>query len=165
MRFSFHVATLAVAGCWTQAVEPSAPGATLERPRPRDVPVVERRLPPSRIPVTSVWTGTYTCSQGLTGVTLTLELIGSTAVGVFEFFPVPQNPSRVLTGTTKLTGSLTELADGGFVVDLDPDSWIVQPGGYSMVGMTATIDGKHLELHGTIKHPNCNEIDATRVDR
>jgi hypothetical protein len=86
---------------------------------------------------TGKWKGTYVCSQGLTGLTLTIKAgktVATTMRGltaVFAFHAVAGNPG-VPTGSYSLTGYYFP---GG--IDLMPNQWISQPSGYSMVGVVA----------------------------
>ena len=82
--------------------------------------------------VVGVWTGTYTCNQGLSGVRLTITGAGGDTVrATAEFYAVPSNPG-VPDGSYVLTGNYS--ASGGLV--LIPDYWINQPAGYEMVGLS-----------------------------
>jgi len=82
--------------------------------------------------IAGVWTGTYTCSQGLTGLRLTIRDTGNgTLAAVFDFYAVPSNlgvpsGSYTMTGTYSATG-----------IVLHQDSWINQPSGYGMVDLVA----------------------------
>ena len=51
------------------------------------------------------WTGSYECPQGLTGLTLDVDVtVDQLVSGVFSFFPLPANPG-VGTGSFSLAGS------------------------------------------------------------
>ena len=82
--------------------------------------------------IQGVWTGTYTCAQGLTGLRLTIRDTGSgTLSATFSFYAVSSNPgvpsgSYTMTGTYSATG-----------IVLHQDAWINQPPGYSMVDLVA----------------------------
>ncbi len=82
--------------------------------------------------IAGVWTGTYTCAQGLTDLRLTINSSGGGAVtAVFAFSADPSNPgtppgSFAMTGTYSATGLV-----------LNQDHWINQPDGYSMVNLVA----------------------------
>ncbi len=76
------------------------------------------------------WTGTYTCSQGLTGLRLNIQVGSNNQLdATFNFYAVPSNPN-VPTGSFAMIGSYT--AQG---VVLSPDHWINEPSGYEMVGL------------------------------
>jgi hypothetical protein len=64
--------------------------------------------------VVGVWTGTYTCNQGLSGVRLTITGAGGDTVrATAEFCAVPSNPG-VPDGSYVLTGNYS--ASGGLVL-------------------------------------------------
>ena len=152
-------------GCWNDqpAARPAAPVAPTVVPEyTRESPVRRATSPRMNLPPHTVWSGTYVCSQGLTGVTLTIDLVGAAASVLFEFAAVPQNSNPVPSGASRLIGAITENIDGGLTIDVDPDEWVLQPPGYFMVGLAATADGSLREMHGTMKSPSCGRIDVTR---
>lgn len=165
---------VALAGCWSEA-RPGAPttpaAAEATAPPVRAAPVEDRD--PTRahlrssarplVPRTSVWTGHYFCSQGITAMTLRLAIASGEGEAIFEFGPHPDNPRPVQTGATKVRGPVTVNADGGFTLDLDPVEWVVQPPGYVMVGLTATADPDHRKMSGQMKNPNCGIVDLERL--
>ena len=152
---------LALGGCWTATtVEPRAVPEPAPASTPRVSPVV-RHAQHFGIPRHSVWSGTYTCSQGLTGARLTIDLEGNLATVVFEFFADASNPT-VPSGTSRLKGPAVENVNGSVTIDADPDAWISQPPGYYMVGVTATTDASLREMHGIMKSPTCGPIDLVR---
>ena len=104
-----------------------------------------------------VWNGTYTCSQGLTGMRLTISGSGGDAVkATVEFYPVASNPG-VPSGSYALTGNYS--ASSGLV--LIPDHWINEPSGYEMVGFSGPPpDGN--SMHGTIQSTGCTTFSVTR---
>jgi hypothetical protein len=83
------------------------------------------------------WKGTYVCSQGATGLTLTIKAGKTVATtmhtlsATFDFYAVPANP-RVPSGSYSMTGYYFP---GG--IDLQPTRWISQPAGYEMEAITA----------------------------
>ncbi len=80
--------------------------------------------------MTGDWTGTYTCSQGLTGVKLAIADEGAgTVAATVSFYAVPGNPG-VPDGSYVATGSYS--ASSGLV--LNPDYWINEPPGEGMGG-------------------------------
>src|SRR5690348_12610923 len=71
------------------------------------------------------WSGSYTCSQGLTGLTVVMRGSATGQVdALFEFYPLPQNP-RVPSGKYNMKGSYSKGA-----LALSGSSWIIQPGGF-----------------------------------
>jgi hypothetical protein len=79
-----------------------------------------------------VWTGTYTCGQGLTDLRLTINDSGGGAqTAIFAFSADPSNPG-VPSGSYTMTGNYSA---SGLV--LKEDHWINQPDGYYMVDLVA----------------------------
>jgi len=99
--------------------------------------------------VAGVWTGTYTCAQGLTDLRLTINDSGGGALtAIFDFYADSSNPGTP-SGSFAMTGTYSA---SGLV--LDQDHWINQPDGYSMVNLVApppsgnTIQGTVEDLGG-----------------
>jgi hypothetical protein len=104
-----------------------------------------------------IFQGSYDCAQGVTGLTLTLELSpGGQAQALFEFHSVPANPT-VPTGCFQMSGSL----DSAGNLNLLPGAWLLQPPGYVTVGIIGTLDGQI--LHGTVIGPGCSTFLLTRM--
>lgn len=84
-----------------------------------------------------VWRGSYTCAQGLTGLTLTLRAGASSGAleGSFSFYALPQNPN-VPSGEYLMRGTQT-----GSHVQLSGEQWITRPESYMMVGLTGDVSG------------------------
>jgi hypothetical protein len=106
--------------------------------------------------VVGVWTGTYICNQGLTGMRLTITGTGGVVRALFEFYAVASNPG-VPDGSFEMTGNYSPAA--GLV--LIPDYWINQPFGYEMVGVSAP-SPKGTSLSGTVQGNNCTTFAVTR---
>jgi hypothetical protein len=107
--------------------------------------------------VVGVWGGTYTCSQGLTGMRLTITGSGGdTLMAVVAFYAVASNPN-VPDGSYEMTGSYS--AAGGLV--LTPDHWISQPAGYEMVGLSGPPPSGN-SMHGTVQSAGCTTFSVTR---
>lgn len=98
------------------------------------------------------WAGVYDCSQGRTGITLTISETDPGAVeALYEFYEVPENPG-VPSGSYTLTGTYDDHS-----VTLDPDEWVDQPTGYVMVGIvpdSEIVTGPGA-LAGRIDEPSC----------
>lgn len=106
-------------------------------------------------PVTGLWEGTYSCAQGVTGLTLTLvELDNGSINGVFNFYPVTQNPSAS-AGTFTVNATLN---DNRLVVR--PGNWVQQPSGYVMVGLDGTVSGN--SYVGSVDGPGCSNFSLKR---
>jgi hypothetical protein len=116
---------------------------------------------PAEAAAAGKWKGTYVCSQGSTGLTLTVRA-GKTVdttmhplTATFDFYAVPGNPG-VPSGSYSMTGYYFP---GG--IDLEPNQWISQPPGYTMVAINAVpppAGGKTLK--GAV--PACNSCFALK---
>jgi hypothetical protein len=104
-----------------------------------------------------VWQGHYDCSQGATGLTLTLQ-IGDTGQvqALFAFYPVTTNPG-VPNGCFEMRGPL----DTAGHLALAPGAWLLHPPGYVRVGLTADLSGD--SLHGTVSGPGCSDVILSRI--
>ena len=104
-----------------------------------------------------VWTGTYTCNQGLTGVRLTITASGRDALrAVALFYPVAGNPGTA-SGSYEMSGSYS--AGAGLI--LTPAYWISEPPGYVMVSISAPPPSAS-SMQGTVEGPNCTTFSVTR---
>lgn len=110
-------------------------------------------------PLVGTWTGEYTCAQGETGLTLTIEPIDDESVrALFEFFPLPENPGA-REGSFQLVGGYQ-----GDRVVFEQEKWIEQPENYGMVDLevTSPIEPDMDELTGTVLDPNCEDFSVRR---
>jgi outer membrane protein OmpA-like peptidoglycan-associated protein len=93
------------------------------------------------------WVGTYTCAQGLTGLTLTIaEATPTRSQALFHFYADPRNP-RVPTGCFVMDGSY-DPATGR--LRLDGRTWLVRPGGYQVVAFEGDVDAEGRHFAGTV---------------
>ena len=105
------------------------------------------------------WTGTYACSQGLTGVRLSLSATGDkTATGIFEFFPTSAS-ARVTPGSFVVTGTISRPGQ----VDFAPGAWIARPNGAMPVRVTAAVFSSPDKLAGTVTDAGCGRFEAERI--
>lgn len=99
------------------------------------------------------WTGVYQCAQGLTGARLTLTVApDGTAQGLFEFYPVTQNPG-VPRGCFEMAGQLD--AEGHLV--LAPGAWRLRPQGFVSVGLSG-LELAGGRLVGAVQGPGCGSF-------
>ncbi len=84
------------------------------------------------------WEGSYSCSQGLTGLDLTIQSSGTTNTlkATFTFYPLPSNP-RSPVGVYEMTGTYHSASQ----IVLNPSRWIHQPPGFGMVGLVGALSG------------------------
>ncbi len=124
---------------------------------------VQTNTPAAPLPAHTLWSGRYECAQGVTGLTLTLDVEPDGRAGaVFDFGPTPQNPT-LPTGRYLVVGRADLAGDGGTLLTLAPDRWIAQPPGYVMVGLGAAIDPAGRSMQGHVDHPSCGALALTRV--
>ena len=84
------------------------------------------------------WEGTYTCSQGLTGLDLTIQSSRTTNAlkATFTFYPLRSN-RRPPVGVYEMTGTYHSASQ----IVLTPSRWIHQPSGYEPVGLVGALSG------------------------
>jgi predicted aspartyl protease len=111
--------------------------------------------------ITSVYEGRYSCAQGTTSLTIQFlrPEAGSQAVAIFKFGPTPTNPSIpfgafLLRGTANLSGGR---------LDLQPLSWLSQPPGYVMAGLSGTSSDGGSTFEGMVHGAGCTGFSISRV--
>lgn len=108
-----------------------------------------------------VWKGGYTCAQGGTSVTLTLEAVaGNGVTAKADFVGAADNPD-VPAGSYTLEGSWL---DGG--INLNSVEWVKQPPGYYMVDLATNPDlaiGPDT-IAGSIDDPSCEQFLLDRAE-
>jgi hypothetical protein len=98
------------------------------------------------------WTGSYTCPQGLTNLTLHIgNVFGASIDAIFEFDYVPGNTS----GSYALTGSFDETTQQA---RFTPGAWISQPPGWISVGMLGTVQSGCAVYSGEITDDDCGSF-------
>ena len=108
--------------------------------------------------LTGTWTGSYICSQGLTGLRLVVRTgRDGTLTGTFSFYALPANPG-VPSGEGTITGTYSATR-----TDIRPGRWIRQPPGYVLVGLIAgpPADNGTL-LRGRVTNPGCSTFSVTK---
>jgi eukaryotic-like serine/threonine-protein kinase len=108
--------------------------------------------------LTGTWTGSYICSQGLTGLRLVVRAArDGTLTGTFSFYALPANP-RVPSGEGTITGTYSATR-----TDIRPGRWIRQSPGYVLVGLIAgpPADNGTL-LRGRVSNPGCSTFSVTK---
>jgi hypothetical protein len=159
-RFAFVALILASCG------SPPTPAVPVERPvlvvaAPSEPPEARSAPPGSRAAAgpTETWEGEYTCTQGVTALTLHVTRRGETALeATFMFRASDKNPG-VPTGAYTLVGQMRP--DRSF--ELTPSQWIDRPGNYIMVGMAGDVDGTGTIMRGRITEDACGGFELRRV--
>lgn len=145
-------ALLVFAACWS-APPPAEPVSNVA-PRTTGERVHD-------LPQHTTWSGAYTCAQGLTALTLTLDVTGAgDATAIFDFGPIEENPS-LPHGSYRMRGRLFPRG-ASLQLRLDPDAWIDQPPGYMMVGLDTTLDRTRRYLDGRITDERCGQLSLRR---
>jgi Protein kinase domain len=108
--------------------------------------------------LTGTWTGSYICSQGLTGLRLVIRAArDGMLAGTFSFYALPANPS-VPSGEGTITGAYSATR-----TDIRPGRWIRQPPGYVLVGLIAGPPADHgTLLRGRVSNPGCSTFSVTK---
>jgi outer membrane protein OmpA-like peptidoglycan-associated protein len=106
------------------------------------------------------WVGTYTCAQGLTGLTLTIaEATPTRARALFHFYADPRNP-RVPTGCFLMDGAY-DPASGR--LRLEGRDWLLRPGGYRVVHFDGDVDARGERFDGTVRLGGCTTFALARA--
>ena len=123
-----------------------SPGSPLLRSPAAEGPV--RPALPALLPEgVSEWTGSFTCAQGLTDLSLTITRTGEHLWATFAFGPLPENPG-VPSGAFRMHGTV----DGGHV-ELAPSEWLERPAHYVTVGLEGDLDPAARALEGVVRTP------------
>ncbi len=106
-----------------------------------------------------VWSGTYTCAQGLTGFQLTIDSAGGDRLdATYFFYPVIDNP-QVPDGCYKMTGRW-DPATGR--IDLSGSDWMLRPRFYEMVDLLGEIGKTGETFDGDVAGPGCTTFELRR---
>lgn len=134
-------------GSTTTTQEPTTTTTTAAGPAPAGGPSL-----------TGTWEGTYECTQGETGMTLSIVDVGGDLDAIMEFYEVDDNPG-VPAGAFAMEG--TSGAEG---IELAGTEWIEEPEGYVMGGLTAdAVEGEVEQLEGAVDSEGCTTFDLSRT--
>jgi hypothetical protein len=103
-----------------------------------------------------VWVGFYTCNQGLTAVTLTVQPDGEQWSGLFSFGPDKANKD-VPEGQYELT-----IADDAGEISFIAGDWIAQPAGYVTVDLRGRMSADLTTIAGQVDFEGCDWFAVTR---
>ena len=107
---------------------------------------------------TEVWQGQYVCAQGVTDLTLTINVDqAGNAHALFEFHADPRNPN-VPRGCFEMSGN----EDNSGHVSLVPGAWRLRPNDYVTVGLTGDLR-VHGSFTGQIDSPGCGAFVLEQV--
>ena len=105
--------------------------------------------------LSGTWTGTYTCQQGVTGVTLQIVASSSQNIGALLQFAVPNARS----GAYFMRGVFNPATNG---LAMNFTTWKYQPEGYAAANITGTVNFASKELRGTILLPGCSTFSVRK---
>ncbi len=100
-----------------------------------------------------VWRGQYVCAQGVTDLTLVMNVdkVGD-AYALFEFYADRRNPT-VPSGCFEMSGSKNNSGH----VSLMPGAWRLRPDDYVAVGLVGDVH-EPANLTGEIEGPGCGSF-------
>jgi hypothetical protein len=106
------------------------------------------------------WEGSYTCSQGLTGLDLRIihSRHGDALRATFSFYPLPRNPT-VPVGIYTMRGTYHSAHSASRIV-LRGYRWVLHPAGYVMVGLSGRLSSG--KLHGFVHGPSCTTFSLSK---
>jgi hypothetical protein len=105
-----------------------------------------------------IWTGTYDCQQGKTGLMLTVTADTNGLNAIFAFMPHPSNPT-VPMGSFMMHGGMKP---GSNTIEFKPMKWIQQPPGFVSVGLVGKL--KNNKFTGKITGaPGCKGFSLVRA--
>jgi hypothetical protein len=107
--------------------------------------------------LSGIWTGTYTCAQGLTAMTLSIDSDGESWQGVFDFGPLKGNKT-VPHGAYQVT--VEQHADG---YTFAPGEWIERPEGYYPVTLHGQLSPDQMQLSGSVEFDGCSTFETQRL--
>ena len=148
------VALAAGCGPVTSAPEPYVPGAYVVT-LPAVTPAPDATITSGPFGAGQVWTGTYYCPQGDTELRfIVLDAYDYEIRALFDFY----HPASGAKGTYVVNGKLDPRSGK---VRFRPQTWIVRPEHYVMVGMAGSVSGDLDRMSGRITHEACGGFDLT----
>jgi hypothetical protein len=157
-----------VAACGQQVAGTALPGdhdvvVTTVRPsvpKTRSSTPSTTRSSSGRVSVSALagrWDGSYTCNQGETGLTLTIQNTqGDVADGTFEFFPLANNPNAKSGSFAVKVGY-----SAGGQLKFTQDKWINEPPGYGMVDLLVPTAPGTDKMTGQVLSDGCTTFSVT----
>jgi hypothetical protein len=113
------------------------------------------------------WDGTYTCGQGLTSLKLVIEAKNANEIdAVFIFSPHSSNPS-VPSGSFRMKGTykIFSSPDIPSVLNLQGNTWINRPNGYTTVDLSGNVLPSDKKIAGNVNTSGCSTFEVTKVEK
>ncbi len=124
-----------------------------------EFPEIWNNCPPDKDKIVGEWKGTYTCNQGLTGLTLTIKDNKDKDVeATFSFYAVESNPD-VPSGSYRMKGEYEK----ELKLSLKGISWIDKPSGYKLVDLDGKFNANYTTYSGKVKgSSNCTIFNLSK---
>ncbi|WP_414517729.1 hypothetical protein [Nostoc sp. PCC 9305] len=111
--------------------------------------------------ISGQWVGTYTCSLGITGVTVAIDQTGDQVIADFSLYPIPENPN-VPRGMSRYVGGFNSTSR---VMIFPEGTWINRPGSsWKAFGFHGEFNENLEKFSGTMDHYSCKTINLSRKD-
>jgi len=137
---------------------PSLPTPVETIPFPSPTPTQPSEPEPM---ISGVWVGTYTCSKGMTGVTVDIAQTGNVVIADFSLYPVSANPN-VPSGMARYEGDFNSTSRR---MSFPRGTWINKPASFwTAFGFHGQFDQKLETFDGRMDHHSCTTINLTRKD-
>jgi hypothetical protein len=112
--------------------------------------------------VSGQWVGTYTCSQGITGVTVDIDQIGNKVIADFSLYPVPENPN-VPRGMARYEGDFNSISRR---MRFSRGTWINEPASsWTAFPFQGQFDETLEDFSGEMDGYRCTTINLKRKER
>lgn len=112
------------------------------------------RNQPNPFKADQYWSGSYTCAQGETDLTLHIVRVDGLRIEAEFEFDVPNGPS----GSFHTSGSYDPTHAG---LTLRAGDWISRPAGYQPVDLHGTVNTAGDEVEGKIDHDTCTDFSIS----
>jgi hypothetical protein len=117
------------------------------------------------VDILGTWSGSYTCSQGLTALVLEVYSIDNSSEirAVFSFSAHPSNPG-IPSGRFNMAGSYSQHDN---TIDLQGKDWIERPQNYETVDLSGTFgtvnSDQMIQGRVTANTPGCSTFELKKI--
>ena len=117
------------------------------------------QVPRSEPKISGEWEGKYTCSQGVTGVTIAIDQTGNKVIAELSLYPVAENPN-IPRGLAKYEGNFNSISRRMIFPE---GTWLNNPGLFwTAFGFQGQFD-ENLEIFsGKMDHRSCTIFNLRR---